>query len=81
MPAHILYVNRHLKNISIAVSEQLKDRGEAVRCTAMSWAENALLIATDTHNYTTDLCEQEVAKELNILLLSRLASTEEIPSH
>lgn len=47
----------------------------------MSWAENVLLIATDTHNYTTDLCEHEVAKELNILLLARLASTEEIPSH
>lgn len=47
----------------------------------MSWAENVLLIATDTHNYTTDLCEHEVAKEFNILLLHRLASSEEIPSH
>lgn len=70
-----------LKTVSIAVSEQLKHRCEAVSCTAMSWAENVLLIATDTHNYTTDLCEHEVAKELNILLLPRLASTEEIPSH
>lgn len=46
----------------------------------MSWAENVLLIVTDTHNYTTDLCEHEVAKGLNISLLPRLASAE-IPSH
>lgn len=70
-----------LKKVSIAVSEQLKHRCEAVSCTAMSWAENVLLIATDTYNYTTDLCEHEVAKELNILLLPRLASIEKIPSH
>lgn len=68
-----------LKKVSIAVSEQLKHRCEAVSCTSMSWAENVLLI--DTHNYTTDLCEHEAAKELNILLLPRLASTEKIPSH
>lgn len=69
-----------LKNPSIAVSEQLEHRCKAVSCTAMSWAENVLLIVTDTRNYTTDLCEHEVAKELNISLLPRLASAE-IPSH
>lgn len=34
----------------------------------MSRTENVLLIVTDTHNYTTDLCEHEVAKKLNVSL-------------
>lgn len=63
------YVKEKKKSISIAVSEQLEPRSEAVSCTAMSWTENVLLIVTDTHNYTTELCEHEVAKELNISLL------------
>lgn len=42
---------------------------EPISCTAMSWLENVLLFLIGTHNYTTDLCEHEVAKELNISLL------------
>lgn len=67
--SHSVCIDNVKKNISIAVSEQLEPRSEAVSCTAMSWTENVLLIVTDTHNYTTDLCEHEVAKELNISLL------------